>query len=42
MSDAIDEQANARLPGTKRLQPDEVNIDSALWKLAQSLAKRTP
>lgn len=38
MSDAIDEQENARLPGSRRQLPDEVSIDSAVWDLAQSLA----
>jgi len=42
MSDAIDEQEDARLPGAKRQLPEEVTIDSAVWDLAQSLAKRIP
>ncbi len=38
LSDAVDEQDNARLPGTNRLIPDSVEIDTALWSLAQSLS----
>ncbi|MFK8081938.1 MAG: Ldh family oxidoreductase [Granulosicoccus sp.] len=37
LSDAINEQENARLPGAHRGQPKDVAIDSALWELAQSL-----
>ena len=42
MSDAINEQENARLPGANRQLPNEVNIDSAVWELAQSLARYIP
>lgn len=38
LSDAIDQQENARLPGANRQMPIEVSIDSALWELTQSLA----
>lgn len=39
MSDAIDEQENARLPGANRQLPDTVTIDTAIWTLAQSLGE---
>ena len=42
LSDAIDDQENARLPGARRQLPDEVSIDSTVWNLAQSLAQRAP
>ena len=42
ISDAINEQENARLPGANRHSPNEVNIDSAVWELAQSLARYIP
>ena len=38
LSDAVDEQEHARLPGANRQLPDDVMIDSALWKLVQSLS----
>lgn len=38
LSDAVDEQEGARLPGSDRQLPVDVNIDSAVWELAQSLA----
>ncbi len=38
LSDAVDEQEGARLPGSCRQLPTEVNINSAVWELAQSLA----
>ena len=37
LSDAIDEQEHARLPGANRQLPDEVTIDASLWALVQSL-----
>ncbi|MFK7997104.1 MAG: Ldh family oxidoreductase [Granulosicoccus sp.] len=37
LSDAIDEQEGARLPGKNRVLPDAVEIDSRLWELTQSL-----
>ncbi len=39
LSDAIDEQEGARLPGANRQLPDEVEIDSQVWTLAQSLGR---
>lgn len=38
LSDSVDAQENARLPGSKRQTPDEVDINADLWALAQSLA----
>lgn len=37
LSDAIDEQEHARLPGANRQLPDDVTIDASLWALVQSL-----
>lgn len=37
LTDAIDEQEHARLPGANRQLPNEVNIDSSLWELARTL-----
>ena len=39
LSDAVDEQEHARLPGANRVLPDEVSIDSDLWALTQSLGQ---
>ena len=39
LSDAVEEQEHARLPGAHRSLPDTVTIDSAVWELAQSLAR---
>jgi len=39
LTDALDEQEHARLPGANRHLPTEVTIDSALWELAQSLGR---
>lgn len=39
LTGAIDAQEHARLPGANRQLPDEVEIDTALWVLAQSLAR---
>ncbi len=38
LSEAVDEQEGARLPGAKRQLPSEVSIDEAVWTLARSLA----
>ncbi len=38
LSDAVDEQEGARLPGAKRQLPSEVSIDEEVWALAKSLA----
>ena len=38
LSEAVNEQEFARLPGANRQLPDEVEIDSTVWELAQSLA----
>ena len=38
LSDAVNEQENARLPGANRILPDEVSIDAALWQKVQKLA----
>jgi len=38
MTDAINAQDNARLPGANRQLPDIVEVDSTLWELAQSLS----
>jgi len=38
LSDSVDAQENARLPGSKRQPIDEVTINAELWALAQSLA----
>ncbi|MBX2879265.1 MAG: Ldh family oxidoreductase [Granulosicoccus sp.] len=38
LTEAVDEQDNARLPGSKRQYSDEVTIESAPWELAKSLA----
>ncbi|MFK7858281.1 MAG: Ldh family oxidoreductase [Granulosicoccus sp.] len=37
LSDAVDEQEGARLPGANRRIPEVVSIDATLWRLAQSL-----
>jgi len=39
LSDAIDEQENARLPGSKTPMVTEVSIDERVWKLTKSLAQ---
>lgn len=38
LSDAVDEQPGARLPGSKTPLVTEVTIDESVWTLAQSLA----
>lgn len=38
LADAVDEQPNARLPGSKRILPNEVEISSDLWEKIQKLA----
>lgn len=38
LSEAVNEQEFARLPGADRQLPDEVEIDSTVWELTQSLA----
>ena len=38
VTDAVDEQPNARLPGANRVLPNEVDIDAALWEKTKILA----
>ena len=38
LAKSVDEQPNARLPGSKKRQLSEVTISSDVWSLAQSLA----
>jgi len=38
LSDAVDEQPGARLPGSNTQQVTEVNIEASVWELTQSLA----
>jgi len=38
LTDAVDGQEGARLPGTRAAATDSVSIDSAVWELTQSLA----
>jgi len=38
LSDAVDVQEGARLPGANRQLPNEVSIGSDIWALTQSLA----
>lgn len=40
LSDAVEAQPNARLPGSNRSFPDEVSIDAALWESVEALAAR--
>ncbi|ASJ70610.1 Ldh family oxidoreductase [Granulosicoccus antarcticus] len=37
LSEVVDEQEGARLPGSNRIDVSEVSIDSAVWQLAQAL-----
>lgn len=39
ITDAVDEQANARLPGTQRVERDVVTIGEGIWQQAQALAR---
>ena len=39
LSDAVDAQPGARLPGTKTPEVSEVKIEKSVWLLAQALAK---
>ncbi|MDB4222619.1 Ldh family oxidoreductase [Granulosicoccus sp.] len=39
ISEAVDEQADARLPGSQRVERDSVTIAEAVWKQAQELAQ---
>ncbi len=38
LSEAVDEQEGARLPGSMRTLPQEVSIDESVWKLTKTLA----
>lgn len=38
LSDAVDEQAGARLPGSKTAETSEVTIEASVWELTQTLA----
>lgn len=38
LSDAVDEQPGARLPGSRVQEVSEVTIDASVWELTQSLA----
>ena len=38
ISDAVDEQDGARLPGAKRVLPQQVSIDESVWTLTCALA----
>ena len=39
LSDAVTSQEGARLPGSKRVLPDSVELDPAVWELTQTLAR---
>lgn len=39
LTSAVEDQPNARLPGTQRNESSEVSIDSSLWQQVQALAK---
>jgi (2R)-3-sulfolactate dehydrogenase (NADP+) len=38
LSEAVDQQDNARLPGSKREMPDEVSIEESVWQQTRLLA----
>jgi len=38
LADAVQAQEGARLPGAKRVLPEEVSIESSVWELAKSLS----
>ncbi|MGB0844091.1 MAG: Ldh family oxidoreductase [Alphaproteobacteria bacterium] len=38
LTEAVEEQPNARLPGANKVLPTEVTIDAAVWDLANKLA----
>ena len=42
VADAVADQPNARLPGSRREFPDRVSIDAALWSKVNRLAARVP
>jgi len=42
LSEAVEAQPGARLPGSKTKDVDEVTIDETVWTLAQSLADTSP
>ena len=39
LTDAVEEQQNARLPGANRVLPENVTLDADLWDYVQKLAK---
>ncbi|MEM7224512.1 MAG: Ldh family oxidoreductase [Pseudomonadota bacterium] len=41
LTDAVEEQENARLPGANRVLPDSVTLDEELWNAVQALANPT-
>ena len=39
LAKAVEEQEGARLPGSKRVLPDSVELEEAVWELTLKLAR---